>query len=75
MAYNSLQSFAEFKIDFHHVFIRVWKDPMKMWCELPYWRSMISSSLSLSLSHWSGTLQLAQQWKGRIFSHSKRKNR
>lgn len=34
--YNSSQSFAEFKSDFHHVFIRVRKDPMKMWHELPY---------------------------------------
>lgn len=34
--YNSLQSFAEFKVDFHHVFINGWKDPMKVWHELPY---------------------------------------
>ena len=35
-AYNSLQSFAEFKVDFHHVFIRVWKDATKTWHDLPY---------------------------------------
>jgi len=34
--YNSLQSFTEFKADFHHVYIRVRKDPMKAWHELPY---------------------------------------
>lgn len=34
--YNSLQSFVEFKADFHHVFIKARKDPMKMWHELPY---------------------------------------
>lgn len=26
----------DFKADFHHVFIRVSKDPMKTWRELPY---------------------------------------
>lgn len=34
--YNSLQSFADFKVDFHHVFIRAWKDLMKTWHDLPY---------------------------------------
>ena len=34
--YNSLQIFAEFKADIHHVFIRAWKDPMKTWHALPY---------------------------------------
>lgn len=34
--HNSLQSFAEFKENFHHVFIRVQKDPTKTWHDLPY---------------------------------------
>jgi len=36
MVYNSLQSFSEFKADFHHVYIRARKDLAKMWHELPY---------------------------------------
>lgn len=36
MVYNSMQSFVKFKANFHHVFIRVWKDPTKTWNELPY---------------------------------------
>lgn len=34
--YNNLQSFAEFKADFHHIYIRALKDPAKKWNELPY---------------------------------------
>jgi len=34
--YNSLQSFAEFKADFHHVYIRARKGPVKKWNELSY---------------------------------------
>lgn len=34
--YNSLQSFAEFKVDFLHVYIRARKDPAKKWNELSY---------------------------------------
>ena len=34
--YNNLQSFTEFKVDFHHVYIRARKDPTKKWNELPY---------------------------------------
>lgn len=34
--YASLQSFVEFKADFNHVFIKVQKDPMKTWHNLPY---------------------------------------
>jgi len=34
--YNSLQSFVEFKENFHHVFIRARKDPTKTWHALPY---------------------------------------
>ena len=34
--YASLQSFAEFKVDFHHVFIMAQKDPMNTWHNLPY---------------------------------------
>jgi len=33
--YASLQSFTEFKVDFHHVFIKAQKDPMKIWHNLP----------------------------------------
>jgi len=33
--YNSLQSFTEFKAEFHHVYIRACKDPAKTWNELP----------------------------------------
>ena len=34
--YNSLQSFVEFKANFHHVYMRACKDPVKKWNELPY---------------------------------------
>ena len=34
--YTSLQSFTEFKADFHHVFIMARKDPTKTWNNLPY---------------------------------------
>ena len=34
--YTSLQSFVEFKADFHHVFIGARKDPMKTWHNLLY---------------------------------------
>ncbi len=36
IVYASLQSFPEFKENFHHVFIRAWKDPTKTWHNLPY---------------------------------------
>jgi len=36
MVKNSLQSFADFKAEFHHVFIRARKDHTKTWHELPY---------------------------------------
>ena len=34
--YNSLQSFVEFNTNFHHLFIRAQKDPMKTWHDLLY---------------------------------------
>jgi len=34
--YNSLQSFTEFKVAFHHIYIKVWKDPTKTWHEVLY---------------------------------------
>jgi len=34
--YNSLESFVEFKVDFHHVYTKVRKDPVKKWNKLPY---------------------------------------
>lgn len=34
--YNNLQSFSEFKVDFHHIYVKVRKDPIKKWNELPY---------------------------------------
>lgn len=34
--YSSIESFMEFKVGFHHVFLRAWADPMKMWHELSY---------------------------------------
>lgn len=36
IVYNSLQIFADFKVDFHHVYIKVHKDPTKKWKELSY---------------------------------------
>ena len=36
IVYNNLHSFTVFKVDFHHVYIRVRKDPVKKWNELPY---------------------------------------
>ena len=35
-AYNNLQSFGEFKVDLHSIYIRVCKDPTKHWRELPF---------------------------------------
>lgn len=34
--YNSLQSFTEFKVDFHHIYLRTCKDLTKKWSELPF---------------------------------------
>jgi len=34
--YNSLQRFAEFKVDMHNIYIRVHKDPTKQWIKLPF---------------------------------------
>ena len=34
--YNSLQSFVEFKVNFHHMYIKARKHPMKKWNELSY---------------------------------------
>lgn len=34
--YNNLQSFAEFKADFHNIFLRARKDLAKKWNELPF---------------------------------------
>ena len=34
--YNILESFTEFKAEFHHIYLRVCKDPAKKWNELPY---------------------------------------
>ena len=52
--YASLQSFAEFKADFHHVFIRVLKDPTKTWHDLPYLATddVISAVLESWLPEW-----------------------
>lgn len=33
--YNSLQSFAEFNVDMHNIYIRAHKDPTKQWTKLP----------------------------------------
>lgn len=34
--YNNLQSFAEFKANFHNIYIRAHKDPTKKWSELSF---------------------------------------
>jgi len=34
--FDKLQSYMEFKADFHHVSIRAWKEPKKNWHEFPY---------------------------------------
>ncbi len=34
--YNRLQSFVEFKVDFHHIYLRARKDLTKKWSELPF---------------------------------------
>ena len=34
--YNSLQSFSEFKVDMHNIYIKVRKDPTKQWVKLPF---------------------------------------
>lgn len=36
MVYANLQSYAEFKADFHRISIRAWKDPAKKWYSFPY---------------------------------------
>lgn len=34
--YNSLQSFSEFKVEFHHIYIMACKDLVNKWNELMY---------------------------------------
>ena len=34
--YNSLQSFVEFKVDLHSIYIRAHKDSTNQWSELPF---------------------------------------
>lgn len=34
--YNSLQSFVEFKVDMHNIYIRARKDLMNKWTKLPF---------------------------------------
>lgn len=34
--YNSLQSFAEFKVDIHNIYIKASKDLTKQWIKLPF---------------------------------------
>ena len=34
--FEKLQEYVEFKVDFHHVSIRAWKDPEKKWHDLPH---------------------------------------
>lgn len=34
--HNSLQIFLEFKVDFHHIYLRPCKDPAKKWSKLPF---------------------------------------
>lgn len=34
--FEQLSGYAKFKADFHHVYIRVRKDPDKKWFNLPY---------------------------------------
>ena len=46
-AYNSLQSFTEFKAHFHHVYMKAQKDTFKMWHDLPYLRE-----ISMILVRW-----------------------
>ena len=36
IVYTSLQSFTEFKVEFHHIYLRVCKDPANKWNKLPY---------------------------------------
>ena len=36
IVYNSLQSFVEFKLDFHNIYIRACKDLAKKWSKLPF---------------------------------------
>jgi len=52
--YNSLQSFIEFKVDFHHVYIKVHKDPVKKLNDLPYLatNNVIFAVLESWLSEW-----------------------
>ena len=35
-SYDQLTEYVEFKVDFHHVYIRARKDPVNKWNELPY---------------------------------------
>jgi len=36
IVYNSLQSFVEFNVDIHNIYIRAHKDLTKQWRELPF---------------------------------------
>lgn len=36
LGFEQLSQYAKFKVDFHHVYIRVWKDPQQKNFDLPY---------------------------------------
>lgn len=34
--FDQLAEYVEFKVDFHHIYIKAWKDPQQKWFDLPY---------------------------------------
>ena len=59
--YANLQSYVEFKADFHRVSIRVWKDPTQKWYDLLYLTAddAIDAVLDKWPAEWHTTIDLA----------------
>ncbi len=58
--YTNLQGYVEFKADFHHVSIRVRKDPTQKWYDLPYLATYdaIDAVLDQWREEWRATVDL-----------------
>lgn len=49
--YEQYDNITTFKVDFHRVFIKAWKDPIKIWHPLPY--LVIEDDLITIIQHFS----------------------
>lgn len=50
MIYTNLQGYIDFKVDFHQILIRVWKDPAQKWYDLSY--IAINNAINVVLDQW-----------------------